>query len=177
MAGGFHYISFYMAQLFAVVGLLPRFHPYLRGANFGRFGIAHVTHEAWRNIVSGQRRLDQIVIFGLIILGLIILFLQFCFLGTMVMIQGAQAAGLPLDGFLNTLDPDEDLAFVLLDSVFGLPDFFNSCVAQGIPCFVDNPYPLQPMSYPTPFHNGLHAMLQVYSVGLLAIAAVIFCYF
>src|SRR5690606_2008704 len=109
--------------------------------------------------------------------GLIILFIQFCFLGTMVMTQAAHAAGLPLDGFFNTPDPDEDLAFVLLDSVFGLPDFFNSCVAQSVECFVDNPYPLQPMGYPTPFHDGWHALLQLYRVGLLAIASIIFCSF
>ncbi len=177
MGGGFNYISFYMAQLFAVVGLLPRFHPYLQYANFGRFGIGHVTNEAWRNIVQGQRRLDQVVIFGLIILGLVILFVQFCFLGVLLVSQSAHAAGLPLDGFLNTPDPEEDLAFVMMDSVFGLPDFFNSCVAQGIECFVDNPHPIQPGPYPTPFHEGLRAMLQIYSIGLLAIAMIIFCYF
>ncbi len=177
MGGGFNYISFYMAQLFAVVGLLPRHHPYLQYAHFGRFGIGHVTNEAWHNIVQGQRRLDQVVIFSLIILGLVILFLQFCFLGILLVSQTAHAAGLPWDGFLNTRDPDEDLAFILMDSVFGLPDFFNSCVAQGIECFVDNPYPMQPGPYPTPFHEGLRAMLQIYSVGLLAIAVIIFCYF
>lgn len=177
MGGGFHYISFYMAQLFAAVGLLPRYHPYIQYANFGRFGIGHVTHEAWHNIVMGQRRLDQVVIFSLIIIGLGILFVQFCFLGILLVSQTAHAAGLPLDGFLNTPDPEEDLAFVLMDSVFGLPDFFNSCVAQGIECFVDNPYPVQPGPYPTPFHEGLRAMLQIYSVGLLAIAMIIFCYF
>ncbi len=177
MGGGFNYISFYMAQLFAVVGLLPRFHPYLQYANFGRFGIGHVTNEAWHNIVRGQRRLDQVVIFGLIILGLTILFVQFCFLGVLLVSQTAHAAGLPLDGFLNTPDPEEDLAFVMMDSVFGLPDFFNSCVAQGIECFVDNPHPIQPGPYPAPFHEGLRAMMQIYSVGLLAIAMIIFCYF
>lgn len=177
MGGGFHYVSFYMAQLFAVVGLLPRYHPYLRYANFGRFSIGHVTHEAWHNIVRGQRRLDQVVIFSLIIVGLMILFAQFCFLGVLLVSQSAHAAGLPLNGFLNTPDPTEDLAFVMMDSVFGLPDFFNSCVAQGVACFVNNPYPVQPMPYPTPFHEGLRAMLQIYSIGLLAIAMIIFCYF
>lgn len=177
MGGGFSHIAFYMAQLFAVVGLLPRFHPYLLNGNFGRFGISHVTHEAWRNIVGGKRRLDQLIIFGLVVLGLVILFIQFCFLGTMVMTNMAQAAGLPAGGFLNTTDPGEDLAFILMDLVFGLPDFFNSCVAQGIPCFVDNPHPMPPQSYPNGFHQGLHAMLQIYSVGLLTIAAIIFCYF
>lgn len=176
MAGGFHYISFYMAQLFAATGLLPRYHPYLQSVNFGRFGIGHVTHEAWRSILSGQRRLDQIAIFALVVLGLAILFIQFCFIGVLVVSQAAQA-GLPLNGFFNTVDPDQDLAFVLMDSVFGLPDFFNSCVAQSIPCFTDNPHPLEPMGYPTPFHEGLRAMLQIYSIGLLTIAAIIFCYF
>ncbi len=177
MGGGFHYISFYMAQLFAVVGLLPRFHPYLQYANFGRFGIGHVTNEAWHSIVSGERRLDQVVIFGLIIIGLTILFVQFCFLGVLLLSKAAYASGLPLNGFLNTTDPTEDLAFVMMDSVFGLPDFFNSCVAQGVDCFVANPYPIKPGPYPTPFHEGLRMMMSIYSIGLLAIAMIIFCYF
>lgn len=177
MGGGFHYISFYMAHLFAVVGLLPRHHPYLQYANFGRYGIGLVTHQAWRSIVQGQRRLDQMVIFFLIILGLTILFTQFCFLGVLLVSQAAYAGGLPLDGFLNTSDPEEDLAFIMMDSVFGLPDFFNSCVARGDPCFTNNPHPLDLGPYPTPFHEGLRTMLQIYSVGLLVIAMIIFCYF
>lgn len=182
MSGGFCYISFYMAQLFRAVRLLPAGHPYLSPANFGRFGISHVTAETWRAIVHGQRQLDQVLIFGLVMLGLGILFVQFCFLGLMLFVQAAHAA-LPAGGFLNTLNPTDDLAFILLDSIFGIPadgggqNFFGSCVAQAIECFSANPYPHPPTDYPLPYHFGFHAMLQVYSVGLLTIAMLIFCYF
>lgn len=181
LSGGFGHISFYMAQLFHAVRLLPSGHPYLSPANFGRFGISHVTAESWRMIVQGQRQIDQVLIFGIVILGIGILFVQFCFLGVMLFVQTANA--LPANGFLNTLNPTTDLAFILMDSVFGIPadsggvNFFGSCVAQAIECFTDNPYPHPAASYPMPYHEGLHTMLMVYSIGLLVIAAIIFSYF
>lgn len=178
MSGGFGNVSFYIAHLFRAVRLLPFGHPYLSPANFGRFGISHVTAEAWRTIVHGRCQTDQVLIFLMVLLGIGILFVQFCFLGMMLFVQTAEALpALPAGGFFNTLNPTEDLAFILMDSVFGLPDFFGSCVAQGIVCFVDNPNPHPAMPYPLPYHEGLRAMLMVYSIGLLAIAMIIFSYF
>ena len=177
LAGGFGHISFYMAQIFAAVRLLPYGHPYLNPANFGRFGIGHVTLEAWQTLSRGRWQIDQVLIFLLVLLGIVILFVQFCFLGIMLFSQAAQAAGLPADGFFNTANPETDLAFILMDSVFGLPDFFGSCVALSTECFSDNPVPHPAQPYPMPYHEGLRSMLQVYSVGLLAIAMIMFSYF
>ena len=177
LTGGFGNISFYIAQLFNAVRLLPPGHPYLSPANFGRFGISHVTAEAWRTIVHGRRQIDQVLIFAIVMLGIGILFLQFCFVGMMLFTQAGHAAGLPVGGFFTTVNPTEDLAFILMDSVFGLPDFFGSCVAQALECFVNNPTPQPAMDYPLPYHYGFRAMLQVYSIGLLVIAMIIFCYF
>lgn len=183
MSGGFGYIAFYIAHIFWSVRLLPPGHPYLSTANMGRFGISHVTSEAWRSVVRGQRHLDQIVIFMVIMLGIAILFVQFCFLGMAIFSQAAHALPpLPAGGFLGTANPDNDVAFVMLDYVFGIPPdgathFFGSCVAQQIDCFTDNPLPVPSGDFPYPYHYGLHAMLQIYSVGLLVIAMVIFSYF
>ncbi|MCM2342984.1 MAG: type IV secretion protein DotA, partial [Alphaproteobacteria bacterium] len=183
MAGGFGYIAFYIAQIFWAVKLLPTGHPYLSVANFGRFGISHVTSEAWRSVVKGQRHIDQIIIFCVILVGIAILFIQFCFLGAALFTQAAHALPpLPAGGFLGTANPDNDVAFVLLDYVFGIPSdgvnhFFGSCVAQEIQCFTDSPWPIPGPSFPFAYHDGLHAMLQVYSIGLLVIAMVIFSYF
>ena len=136
-----------------------------------------MTAEAWRTIVHGRRQIDQVLIFAIVMLGIGILFLQFCFVGMMLFTQAGHAAGLPVGGFFTTVNPTEDLAFILMDSVFGLPDFFGSCVAQALECFVNNPTPQPAMDYPLPYHYGFRAMLQVYSIGLLVIAMIIFCYF
>lgn len=178
LTGGFGYVSFYIAQLFYAIRLLPRGHPYLNISNFGRFGISHVTAEAWRTIVHGQRQIDQIIIFGLVLLGIAILFVQFCFLGVALFAQSAHALpALPAGGFLNTINPTDDLAFILLDSVFGLPDFFGSCVEQAIVCFPGNQFPQPAAPFPLPYHEGLRMMFQIYSIGLLTIAMIIFSYF
>lgn len=177
LTGGFGHISFYIAQIFYAVRLLPYSHPYLNPANLGRFGLGHVTMEAWQTISRGRWQIDQLLIFAIVMAGIAILFIQFCFLGVALFAQTAQAAGLPAGGFLTTADPVDDLAFILMDSVFGLPDFFGSCVALSQVCFAENPVPHPGMPYPMPYHEGLRIMFQIYSIGLLAIAMIIFSYF
>jgi len=179
LTGGFGYISFYMAQIFGAVRLIPFGHPYLNPANMGRFGVGHVTLEAWATIAKGRWQIDQILIFLIVLLGLALLFLQFCFVGVALYTQTAHALNLPPNGFLNTENPETDLAFILMDSVFGLPDFFGSCVALSQVCFdyPENPVPHPAMPYPLPYHLAMRMMLQVYSIGLLAIAMIIFSYF
>ncbi len=178
LTGGFGHISFYTAQIFRSAGLLPAGHPYLMPANFGRYGLSHVTLEAWHTMVHGRRHIDQIIIFCLVLLGIAILFMQFCFLGLALFAQAAHA-GLPAGGFLNTVNPTDDIAFILLDSIFGLPDFFGSCVEQAVQCFdyPENPYPHPAVPYPLPYHEALRVMLQIYSTGLLVIAMIMFMYF
>lgn len=178
LSGGFGYVSFYTAQIFRSAGLLPAGHPYLIPANFGRYGLSHVTLEAWHTMIHGRRHIDQMIIFALVLIGIVILFMQFCFLGFALFAQAAHA-GLPAGGFLNTANPTDDIAFILLDSIFGLPDFFGSCVEQSIDCFdyPENPYPHPAAPYPLPYHQALRVMLEIYSTGLLVIAMIMFMYF
>ncbi len=187
-SSGFGHVSYFMAQVFRAARLLPDNHPYLNPANIGKFGIHHVIAQAGAQLRFRKENIDQIAIFSLLMVGMVIMFMQVCFLGFAIFINAAGAQPILPDSFedfFGTANPTDDVAFVLLDRVFGIPDFFNSCVAQSIVCFnflnpaTDIAPALQPdgSAFPWPYHEALRSMLQMYSVGLLVIAVLIFCYF
>lgn len=212
--GGFGHVAFFIAHIYRAARLLPAFHPYLNPDNVGRFGIRHVIAEAANNLKLRRGNLDQILIFFTILLGIVILFMQVAMLLLGVLfVSNANAAigtAIPIDFFdYFKLNPaslaTHDIAYVLMDMVFGVPDLFNSCVTQGakgVVCFQDAggnnmisgfkgsgiPYGTASTQYdrtinvgaypfPTPFHQALHSMMQFYSIGLLIIAMLIFLYF
>jgi hypothetical protein len=169
LTSGFGYIAFLMAQIYFMVRLLPPAHAYLNPANIGRFGIRHVIAEAANNLVVSRRNIDQLVIFAVLLAGTVILILQFVLLLWGLFIQHAEAANL-----FNTVNFQGDIAFMLLDHVFGIPAMFNSCVATGAIC-PGATVPFGPI--PFPFHNAMHDLFQFYSMGLLIIGVLIFLYF
>ena len=178
---GFGFIAFSIACVFETARLLPAGHPYTNTANIGQFGLVHVLAQAAANLQPNLRHIDQIAVFGLIVAGLAILAAQIGVLVLSLFVQTAGAAAFPagFNGFFVTANPQQDIAFMLLDRVFGIPDFFNSCVAQNLPCFPKptDPNPISSGVFPFPYHYGLQAMLSFYSYGLLLIAALVFCYY
>lgn len=186
-ASGFRFIAFFMAQIYRSMRLLPPGHPYLLPANMGRFGIRHVLVEAGRNLKFRRENTDQVIVYFLIMFGLVLLFFQFAMLLVAATTGIAQAA-MPTNfaGFFLSPTATHDVAYVMLDRVFGVPDIFTSigggrtCVALNTACFVMgdlNPNALPEDPWPWPFHRALHAMFQLYSVGLLVIAVLILLYF
>ncbi len=180
---GFDFMAMMIAQIFMAVGLLPRTHAYLQVSNRGRYSTRHVLFEAWQHLRFNVRHIDQILIFFVILAGLVILALQ---IGLVLFgVFGMTAAmALNLPGYFDTMfiteDPTDDIAFILLDRVFGIPDLFNSCVSQGTACFAGTQYNPESIivdqAFPTPFHYAFHQFLSVYSYGLLAVAAIIILY-
>lgn len=183
MGGGFSHVSCYMAQIFRAARLLPFGHPYLNYQNFGRYGVTDVISEVWRHIMTQRCQADQFAIFFIVLVGVGICFIQFCILAFVLISQAAYALPPLPTTFLDTANPTDDVAFILLDLVFGIPPdgagnhFFGSCVAQEVDCFPSSPHPHPAQEFPLPFHEGLRTMLQIYSVGLLVIAMLIFSYF
>lgn len=191
-ASGFQYIPWFVALVYGAVRLLPEGHPYLDSRNMGRFGLRHVIAEAANNIVFSRRNIDQIVLFVTILMGMGIIFMQFLLLGLAIFMQPA-AAAMPTNfaGFFLTppTTRDTDLAGMLLDLVFGVPDIFESCVSRMIPCtdaetganinasVAGTNWALEPAAYPMHIHVGLHQVFQIYSLGLLVVATLISLYF
>ncbi len=189
LTSGFGYLAFLMAQIYSSVRLLPRNHPYLHRGNINKFGLRHVIAEAANNLVFSKKNIDQILVFGLIITALILLIAQFGLLIFGFFIGIANAGGGPLapvingDGipgfisFFVTANPTHDIAFIMLDQVFGLPNFFNSCIAQNVACTLGSNEIPPSETFPWPFHIALHQMFRFYSLAMLIVGALIFLYF
>lgn len=162
---GFGFLAFLMATILHATRLLPATHPYLRPANIGKFSIRSVFAQAGQQLVFDRKHLDQIVIFFTLIVGFVLLVLQFVFLAVSLIINPVLAAGGGGGsvGLFTTENPQKDIAFILMDKVFGVPGFFNSDYA--------------PTGSPLPFHQALQGLFQFYSTALLLVGVIIFLYY
>ena len=191
---GFAYIPFFIALVYRCVRLLPANHPYLNPANMGRFGIRNVIGEAANHLVLSRKNIDQILLFLLIIVGMIIIALQFLLVGLGLFIQSGYAFPQNFNEFFVTEQPAQDIAFILLDMVFGVPEMFLSCVdpAGGAVCqnsfgqdiLISADHPTlggQPYTqfatWPWPIHQGLHQLFALFSYGMMVVAVIITVYF
>lgn len=138
---GFFYIPYFIALVFECARLLPKHHPYLNPKNVGLFGIRHVIAEAANNLVLSRNNIDQIIIFGLMITAIIIVVMQVFLLMTVLFIGPVMAFPANFSEFFVPggypgTSPQQDIALILLDMVFGVPDMFGSCadLSTGVAC-------------------------------------------
>jgi conjugal transfer/type IV secretion protein DotA/TraY len=164
-------LAFMIANIFQATRLLPKNHPYLSPTNMRKFGIRDVFAQAGNNLVFDRQHLDQILIFFTLLLGFVLFLLQFIMLGVGFVVQTAHA--MPIGSMFQTTENTTDIAFELLDRVFGIPDIYNSCVAQMVAC--GNQPALN--AFPTPFNTALQHLFQYYSVGILCVGVIIFLYY
>ncbi len=161
---GFSYLAFFMAQVFRAGNIIPPQHPYLNSAYVGTYTLIDVLTLASSQMVFDRKHIDQVIFFFTILAGLVLLIIQFFLLLLSLFISNAQAAAeVPKNysDFLITKKTDYDIAFQLMDRVFGVPGLF-------------------PVKVPTAgnaFHTALHGLLQFYSLGLLVVAVIILLYF
>ena len=167
-ASGFSWFAFLIATVYAGVRLLPPNHPYTNPQNAGKFGVRHVIAEAANNLVMKRENVDQIIIFFVILLALLLLVFQFValLLGLVIAPSHAGWAGIfttatcnpgPAGGCL-------DIAHMLLDRVFAVPDMFNSKM-------------LPPGAAVPVFNQALQEMFQYYSYAILIVGVVILLYY
>lgn len=187
--GGFAYLAYFVAQVYRGVRLLPEGHPYLNPSEIGNYSIPNVVAAAGSHLKYKKENIDQVIIFYFILLGMVLLGLQIVMLLVGMFAPHAMAMSLT-DYFGNShlagwgRDPFQDLAFIMLDRVFGIPGIFDSCVSLNVPCYMAAPDDTwdsastvyTPPTFPWPFHHALHAMFSFYSIGLLLIAMMIILY-
>lgn len=171
---GFDYIAWFIAQAYVCLKILPKNHPYTNPANHGRYSIVNVIGEARRHLVYDRYHLDQIILYYTVIFGFMLLFIQLFMVIAAVAVHTASAAALPATyaGFFVTVNNNTDLAFIMLDLVFGFPGLFDSCAMTG----GGPPCPALPTTGMTPFHVAMHTLFEFYNVGLLAVAIIVFLY-
>lgn len=184
VTSGFGSLAYLMAIIYYSVRLLPPGHPYVNPANIGHFGVRHVVAQAANNLVLKKENIDQIIIFVALLIGFILLILQFVLLINLFIFAPAFAAPPPptdFGGLFKTMKPELDIAFMMLDSVFGVPDLFNSCVSMGTSCGPASPVGvgIRPAGAATtsPFHNGLHDLFLFYNTAILIVGVLIFLYY
>lgn len=181
IGSGFGMVAFFAALVFSAVNLLPTAHPYLRAENQGRYGLRHVVFEVMRHLRWDWHNLDKIIIFIVVSFALALLFMQLVLL-VFGLLSFTPAMALPayFSTMFETANPDDDIAFVLLDRVFGMPGIYDSCVAKMAPCFNMAPYNTMGVvvdnAFPTPFHIALREMLSLYSQGLIVVGMIILGY-
>lgn len=204
---GFHYIPYFIALVYECVRLIPKGHPYLNARNIGRFGVRDVIAEAANNLVLSKKNIDQIAVFLMVIVAMVIVCVQIVLVALALFMPTAMAMPTNFSeffvpgGYPGTAT-EQDLALILLDMVFGVPEMFESCVDQvanpGAFCegtsgdnvvmpsevadLLSAPGPNAPAfthwaEWPYPLHEGLHQLFAVYSYGLLIIAVLITIYF
>lgn len=168
---GFGYLAFLFALVYRSVRILPNTHPYVDPDNIGKFGLIQVISAAANNLVFDRKHADQILVFAALMIGLVLMVLQFV-LFLLAIFSGqafaAAAGGGAFDSIFVTQYPQTDIAFMMLDYVFGIPSaagggsFFGSNALAG---------------GPTAFHQGLHALINFYNLAILLVAVIIFLYY
>lgn len=166
---GFGLLAFYVAMIYGKARLLPPTHPYLNQANIGGFGMRHAIYAAWRNLDFKLKNIDQILLFFAVLSGVLLVFVYIFAAFFYLVTAPAMAGGFNLLGgsmFVNAY-PRDDIAFMMLDRMLGIPGIYNSrVVTTG---------EFGPM--PNAFHHGLHALFAYFSWAMLAVAVIILLYF
>lgn len=189
LSSGFAFLASLVAVIYYNVGLLPAGHTYLKPESVGRYGLRHVIAEAGKNLTFERKHIDQIVIYFTILLGLALIGVQIVLLGISLLASPVLATTPWEDIFVNTPHgPSQDIAFIVLDNVFGMKQgsgsslaagFYNSCISDlGTDCLdMQGKIIPSPTSYPEPMHLALHSLLHFYTMGIAMISGVILIYF
>lgn len=186
--GGFAYLAYFVAQVYRGVRLLPEGHIYLNPSQIGEYSIPDVVRAAGSHLKYRKENIDQVIIFYVILLGMILIAFQTLML--LIGLFAPQAMAMNLTDYFGNphltvfADKYQDLAFIMLDRVFGVPGIFDSCVSMATPCLMAAPDDTwtnaesvyTPATFPWPFHDALHAMFSFYSTGLLVIGMMILIY-
>ena len=170
---GFGYLAFLFACAYRAVRILPKGHPFTNPANIGTFGLFKVMAASANHVRVSWKTADQVVIFFALMAAVAIMFLQFLLLAITIFTGKAFAnnGGASFTSMFQTQRPANDLAFTLLDLVFGIPA--GTGAGPNLGFFGSAAIP----TGPTPFHEGLHALFNFYNLSLLLVGVLIFMYY
>jgi conjugal transfer/type IV secretion protein DotA/TraY len=172
----FGLIAYLMAIIFESVKLLPRGHRFTHPSQIGQYRVRDVLALAANNLHGGFKNSDQYIIFGMFLLGTALLVLQFVFLFAMIATRTADAA-IPFVGIFITVNTETDIAHLLLDKVFGIPQFFNSCFDPMINGNSVCAGYHASTTFPDPLQSAMQQLFQFYSFGILTVAGFVVFYY
>lgn len=162
---GFINLPYFIVVVFNTLKIIPDGHIYLQKQSHGRFSLFQAMAAAANHIPFDKKNIDKVTIFGVVLTGIAMVFMQIfllvlaLFTGRAFAYNGPGLGPRTIGAFFDNPNEQTDIAFRLLDLVFGIPGIFNSS-EMGT----------------TPFHSGLHALFEFYSFGMLLIATIIIVY-
>lgn len=160
---GFGNLAYFIALTYSMVRLIPGHHPYLNPQNIGQYGIRHVVAAAMHELKFDLKHIDQIVVFFALLAGIAALLMFVVALVAFVLVSPVMATG-----FFVTSAPQHDIAFMMLDRVFGLPGMFVSDIETNTAKYG---------AFPNAFHVGMRSLFQFYSMGLFLLSVFILLYY
>ena len=179
LGSGFFGLPYFMVVVFNTLKIIPDGHPYLWRENHGRYSTIQAIAAAANHISFDRKNIDKLFIFGVILSGIVMIFLQIALMVTALFAAPAFAYNGPglgprtLDAFVRHPggDPTQDIAFRMLDMVFGVTQGSNAA-GPYLGFFGTNELSAGGSS----FHAGFHALLQFYSFGMLLVGSFIIIY-
>lgn len=160
---GFGSVTYLVAIICFMVGLLPKNHPCFAKENRDHYSLTKILAAAANNVTFAWKHADQVIIFSVIVCGTVMMSLYLVGVIVFLFVAPAYALGSVMSGMFVTANPTNDIAFMMMDKVFGLPGLYNSVVSQTAP-------------FPNPFQVALHQLFYFYSMGIFFIALTIFLY-
>ncbi len=158
---GFGLVTQLIAIICYMAGLLPKNHPCFSKEKSNEYGLTRILAAAASGIEFKWKNIDKIIVFSMIICGTVIMWLYIAAAVLYIIISPSFA--LSIGTLLQTAQPTNDIAFMMLDKVFGIPGIFNSSISMTAP-------------FPTPFQTALHELFRFYSMSVFFIALFIFLY-
>ncbi|PZO86798.1 MAG: hypothetical protein DI626_05530 [Micavibrio aeruginosavorus] len=164
-SSGFFMLPYFVMLVFNTVRIIPDGHPFLRSENIGKYSLIKALSEAATHVPFNKQNADKVFFFTMILSGIVMLFMQvfLCILAIFTLPARAESGVDYSKFFSNPNDPKADIAFRLLDLVFGVKG------STGAGYFGTD-------HGPTAFHTALHALFQFYSYGILLIGSFVIIY-
>lgn len=145
--------------------LLPAHSYYTTAESLDKITIRGVLGLAAHNLKFDLKHSDQIIVYGAVVLALVLLVAQFALLAFVLTTNMAHAQFM---GFFQKppgLDLSKDIAFSMLDQIFGVPGLYNTSYA-----------PASAAAIP-PFTKALQGTFSYYNLAMSTVAALLVVYF
>lgn len=154
-----------MTQLIGIIcfmaGLLPKNHPSFSKTNKAHYTLVSILADAARGIEFKWKHIDKIIVYAMIVCGTVMMWLYV--VGAIVFLLVSPSIAGTFAAMVQTGAPANDIAFMMLDKIFGVPGLYNSSVSFAAP-------------FPSPFQTALQQLFRFYSLAIFVIALVIFLY-
>jgi len=158
---GFGPVTQLVAIICFMAGLLPKNHPCFSKDKKSQYGLIRILAAAADGVEFKWKNIDKIVIFAMILCGAVMMFLYLA--GIVFYFITTPSFASAFAAMVQTTSPTNDVAFMMLDKVLGIPGIYNSSVSTAA-------------GFPSPFHLALHEIFRFYSMAIFFIAFVIFFY-